>query len=260
MIDCLKIKNKIIGEGRPKICVPLTGSTREELLRQTAAIVELSREADIDMVEFRGDYYNRLSDTGELKTLMQAIYEKLGDIILLFTIRSNKEGGRELSFDTPTIKDINAFVIENKLADIVDVELFSGEEDVKELVAMAKRQGVGIIMSNHDFSTTPDSKELVSRLCAMQELGADIAKVAVMPENRLQVLELLEAVTVMNEKYAHVPVVGISMGALGAVSRITGEIFGSAITFATLDSASAPGQIPVRDVNRMLDDVESFCV
>lgn len=260
MKKTVNIKNIEIGVGLPKVCVPLVGCTEEEILQQVRDIVLLSKTSRIDIVEFRADYYNRLNDFEALSALMNNIGKLLKDIILLFTIRSEKEGGQALTFDIPSIEDINAHVIANNLADMVDVELFSGEESVKRLIDTAKEKDVKIIMSNHDFVTTPDSEEIIKRLTLMQEYGADIAKIAVMPQNKLQLMELLNAVTMMNEKYAKVPVVAISMGALGAISRITGEIFGSAITFATLAGASAPGQIPVEDVNRILSDIHRFCV
>lgn len=254
------IKNRKIGFGKPKVCVPLVARTRADILSSVEEIVKLSTETNIDMVEFRGDFFEELSSFDSLKSLMTELKAMLKDIILLFTIRSENEGGEKLSFDTPSIKEINQFVIENSLADMVDVELFSGDEAVAEQIALAKAHGVKIIMSNHDFKTTPEESVIVERLRKMQQLGADIVKIAVMPENKLQLLSLLRAVTVMNEEYAEVPVVAISMGSIGAISRMTGEIFGSAITFAALSKGSAPGQIPVKDINEILDDIEKYCV
>ena len=45
----------------------------------------------------------------------------------------------------------------------------------------------------------------------------------------------------------------MSMGALGAVSRLAGEAFGSAMTFANPGQASAPGQVSLDVVNDVLD-------
>ncbi|MGN0435883.1 MAG: type I 3-dehydroquinate dehydratase [Wujia sp.] len=252
------IKNKEIGACRPKVCVPLVGRTDKEITEQVIRIVQLAEKTTIDIVEFRGDFYENLDDFDKLSALMKNIYEMLGDIILLFTIRSEREGGQVLGFEAPSIKEINSYVITNQLADIIDVELFSGEEAIA-LVELAKKTKVKVIMSNHDFNTTPDVDTMVKRLCKMQDMGADIAKIAVMPENKQHVLDLLSAVVAMNRKYARVPIVGISMGGMGAISRISGELFGSAITFAALETASAPGQIPVEDINNILSSMEKYC-
>lgn len=254
----ISIKNKEIGAGRPKVCVPLVGRNDKEILNQVEKIVELSRKTTIDIVELRGDFYEGLNQLNSLESLMRQVYDKLGNIILLFTIRSSSEGGEALAFDTPSIEEINNYVISNRLADMVDVELFSGEA-AERLVKLSKTTGVRIIMSNHDFTSTPDTETMVARLCQMQEIGADIAKIAVMPQDKQHVIKLLSALETMNNGLAKVPIVGISMGKLGAISRVSGEVFGSAITFAALDKASAPGQIPVQDINCILDSIGKYC-
>ena len=51
------------------------------------------------------------------------------------------------------------------------------------------------------------------------------------------------------------PVITMSMGALGAVSRLCGEAFGSAMTFANPGQASAPGQVALDVVNEVLESL-----
>ena len=106
-------------------------------------------------------------------------------------------------------------MIEKATADMVDIELFSGAEQAEEMIGIAKEKGVKIIMSNHDFQTTPDASTIVNRLRSMQDLGADVAKIAVMPENKMHVVNLLAATAMMQEAYAEVPVVTMSMGKMG---------------------------------------------
>ena len=211
------------------------------------------------MVELRGDYLEFLSDYGQLDRLLRDVAETLPEKVLLFTIRSEAEGGQPLAFSSPTIYEINRHVIEAATADMVDIELFSGAEPAAALIERAKETGVKIIMSNHDFRTTPDASVIVNRLRSMQDLGADVVKIAVMPENKMQVVNLLAATAMMQEAYAEVPVVTMSMGKMGAISRISGQVFGSAITFASFAEASAPGQIPVEKMDEALTLVEKYC-
>ena len=75
-------------------------------------------------------------------------------------------------------------------------------------------------------------------------MGADIVKFAVMPHCERDVLRLLDATLVMKEHHPSTPVITMAMGSLGAVSRVAGETFGSAVTFGTAGKSSAPGQIP----------------
>ena len=87
----------------------------------------------------------------------------------------------------------------------------------------------------------------------MQDLGADIPKIAVMPKCKLDVLELLEATTIMAEQYADRPIITMSMAGQGMISRLCGEVFGSCLTFGAVDKASAPGQINVGELAKVLN-------
>ena len=108
-----------------------------------------------------------------------------------------------------------------------------------------------MIASNHDFAKTPPVEEMRRRLRRMEELGADAAKLAVMPVERQDVLNLLE-VTLWAEQALGIPVVTMSMGKMGLLSRICGGLTGSAMTFASAGTASAPGQIPVDSMTELL--------
>ena len=260
MIQYFKIKNKIMGLGAPKVCVPIVGRTKEDIIAQARDIVEVAKSSNIDMAEFRGDFYEDLSDYKKLADTLKELGEIFTDIILLFTIRSEQEGGEKLKEGTPAVNTINKYVIENALADMVDIELYSGAEEIGECIELAKDKGVKIIMSNHDFEKTPDANEIVNRLRLMQDMGADVAKIAVMPQNKMALLALLAATVTMQENYATVPIVTISMGKLGVISRMAGEVFGSAMTFASLKEASAPGQVPVKDLNEIMGLISRYSI
>ena len=87
----------------------------------------------------------------------------------------------------------------------------------------------------------------------MQELGADIPKIAVMPRNRRDVLTLLEATEEMASIYADRPIITMSMSGIGSISRLCGEVFGSALTFGSAGQTSAPGQMEVEDLAEGLE-------
>lgn len=177
----------------------------------------------------------------------------LGEIPILFTIRTKEEGG-QADISTEEYLEINRSVIESGLADLVDVELMKGDEVMNALVAAAQcsfvqsanNSGttVKIVGSRHNFEKTPEEAEIVESLCKMQSLGADIAKFAVMPTCERDVLTLLSATLTMKEMHPDTPVITMSMGHLGALSRICGTLTGSAVTFGTAGRASAPGQLP----------------
>ena len=246
-MNTVKVRNIEIGAGIPKICVPIVGVTREEIL----AAAENIKSTKADVVEWRVDWYEDIFDFAKTEATMQALREALGEMPILFTFRTSKEGG-EKAIETETYVELNQNAAKTGLIDLVDVEAFTGDEAVKSVVETAHENGVKVIASNHDFHKTPAKEEIVSRLRKMQELGADIPKIAVMPQNKKDVLTLLAATEEMASEYADRPIITMSMSETGVISRLCGEVFGSALTFGAVGKVSAPGQMGIEDLTTVL--------
>ena len=246
-MNTVKVRNIEIGAGIPKICVPIVGVTREEIL----AAAENIKSTKADVVEWRVDWYEDIFDFTKTEATMQALREVLGEMPILFTFRTSKEGG-EKAIETEAYVELNQNAAKTGLVDLVDVEAFTGDDVVKAVVETAHANGVKVIASNHDFHKTPAKEEIVSRLRKMQELGADIPKIAVMPQNKKDVLTLLTATEEMASEYADRPIITMSMAGTGLISRLCGEVFGSALTFGAVGKASAPGQMNASDLREIL--------
>ena len=225
----------------------IVGSTRGEILSTARTIVSMG----IDVVEWRADWYQEVFDFQEVEKTAKMLREVLGETPVLFTFRTVKEGG-EKAIDIETYVALNQRIAKTGLVDLVDIEAFTGDEAVKRVIDTAHACGVKVVASNHDFDKTPDKEELVSRLCKMQDLGADIPKIAVMPRNRKDVLTLLAATEEMATEYADRPIITMSMAGTGVISRLCGEVFGSALTFGAAGKASAPGQMGVEELKTVL--------
>ena len=244
----VKIRKIVFGEGRPKICVPITGRTREEIALRTAEL----KAVEPDLAEWRADWYEEVFDRKKLESMLVWLRKELGELPLLVTFRTKEEGGEQ----SVSLEDYAAFlrtVLMSGQADLIDVELFRGEKLLRDICKEAKAQGVKVIASSHDFEKTPAKEEILARLIRMQDCGADLLKLAVMPRDAGDVLTLLSATWEMKEQYAKQPVVTMSMGAKGAVSRLAGEIFGSVMTFGSAGVASAPGQVSVPELKAALE-------
>lgn len=242
------VRNVRLGEGIPKICVPIVGITEEEIINEAKEI----RGLEADIVEWRADWYEDVFDSDKVIQVLEKIRYELGDKPILFTFRTAKEGGERAIADLQYL-DLNKKVADSKQADLIDVEIFSEESCVKAIIEYAHQNHVYIIASNHDFEKTPAQEEIVARLTKMQEMGADVLKIAVMPQTKRDVITLLAATEEMVTNYARQPVVTMSMSGQGLVSRLSGEIFGSAMTFGAAKKISAPGQIPVKELEKVLN-------
>lgn len=236
-----------IGEGIPKICVPIVGVTREEILSAGENIAKIGA----DVVEWRVDWYENVFAFEQVAETAKALRGVLGNTPILFTFRTAKEGG-EKDIEKDVYVELNQMAAKTGAVDLVDVEAFTGDDAVKAIVETAHAHGVKVVASNHDFHKTPEKEEIVSRLCKMQELGADIPKIAVMPQNKKDVLTLLAATEEMYTEHADRPIITMSMAGTGVISRLCGEVFGSALTFGAAGKASAPGQMEVEELKTVL--------
>lgn len=244
----VKVKHVVIGEGMPKICVPAVGRTREEILEEAKRI----RTLPADLAEWRADWYADIFHPEETEKTLRELKNALEGLPLLFTFRTAGEGG-EREIGAKAYLELNAGIAMTGMADLLDVELSAGTETVAALIRTAHENQVKVIVSSHDFRKTPPEGEILSRLNAMQDLGADILKIAVMPQDRRDVLTLLSATEEMTEKYAKCPVISMSMGKLGMASRICGGLSGSAVTFGSAGKVSAPGQIEAGRLKEALE-------
>lgn len=236
----------VLGDGTPKICVPLTGRTRRALLEQ----VERAAASGPDLLEWRADFYEDVLAGEAAVRLLEELAARAADIPVLFTFRSSREGGAA-SVEPREYEGLLLSVADGREGQLVDVEVFMEGLDAAQLIARLHRAGGIVVASNHHFDRTPSEQEMEARLEAMERLGADVRKLAVMPRNPEDVLSLLRVTRRAASEEAH-PVVTMSMGKLGALSRISGALTGSALTFASVGEASAPGQIPFAEMKRFL--------
>lgn len=248
MKKTVTVRNMTLGEGMPKICVPMIGKNKAEYLQELEAMKSLA----VDIVEWRMDWFEGVQDHNAVIETLKFLREQLQELPILATFRSKKEGG-EKEISAEAYVALNNAVSACGYADMIDVELFTGIKEVKEMVAMAHKHNVKVVMSNHDFFKTPSYDEIIARLTTMQQYGADVPKIAVMPCNNTDVLTLLKATNDMVEQHADRPIITMSMAGTGVLSRLCGEVFGSALTFGAAKKASAPGQIPVNELKAVLE-------
>lgn len=246
MRKSINIRGMKLGEGRPKVCVPITGRSEEDILKET----KLAQDAGADLIEWRADYYENVHDDGKSVEMAKKLREVAGEMPVLFTYRT-EGGGNPISLDEYV--SLNRSLALSRTVDLIDIELFMGDEVCRDFCEYAHQNGCVVVISSHDFERTPNDQTIVERMCKMRELGADVPKVAVMPQNAEDVLTLLSATNQYANVHADGPLITMSMGWLGGVSRVSGEIFGSSLTFGSTLRSSAPGQLSIKEVNFILD-------
>lgn len=244
----VEVRGVRIGEGTPKICVPIVAGDLDGIMEASRLIAK----SEADLAEWRVDLFHGYKDTEKVMEVLGETRKALGDKPLIFTLRSAQEGGgSELNWEQSANLLLTASA--SGSCDLVDIEMFSYGGMLRTTVDDVRRNGAGIIGSYHDFRKTPQKAEIISHMKEIQASGADIAKIAVMPNSRRDVLELLDAALTLNEEDPDNTIICISMSGIGTLSRAAGEFFGSAVTFASIGEGSAPGQLGIDSLATVQD-------
>lgn len=250
-IDC---KNIILTNQDTKICVPVIGKNRDEIICQLSEIVKMKP----DIIEWRADFFESQTLT-EYENVLNEIRGILGTVPMIFTFRTLNEGGnRDITWDRYC--ELCCFIAEignHYNVSFIDVEAYRNKEQAKELIEEIKKYGIKVIGSNHNFDWTPGKDEMIQILKTTEDLGADISKLAVMPLEKEDVWRLIEA-SEMADRMIKIPIITMSMGELGAVTRIATNLTKSVMTFAAGVEASAPGQIDINKMRKLLDINKSY--
>lgn len=248
-----------LGRARPEIIVPLVGDDRETVLEQAQRACDTpARVVEWRLDHFRPDHTDPAAHRAAVLETLPALRGALGpDRALLATMRTAAEGGQREISDQDLLRLLEDLMTPRRagvqaLVDLVDIETSRAPQTVEQVVEVADRSGVMVIGSFHDVETTPSEQEMVAILRSQRRAGADVPKLAVTPQSPRDVLALLSASLTVAADNAG-PHIAISMGPPGAVTRVAGEAFASAATFATAGSASAPGQLAAADVAEVIE-------
>ena len=268
--------------GLPAVAVSLTGPSLAQARTQARSAID----AGADVLELRVDLLEEAGalaaptplDAATAAAQVLECLRGLGEAIdttdganagspVLLTCRTAAEGGRAQLDDTAygsllrsVLDGLTDWAPERRPV-AIDVEVQRG--CLPQVCEQAHGLGIDVVASFHDFEATPADEVLEEVLARMAREGADLAKIAVWPTSADDVARLLgvcaRATAGAGERSGlGVPVAAMSMGALGAVSRVA-PAFGSALTFAVVPDeqgqarASAPGQLPIQDVRRCLE-------
>lgn len=246
------MKRKAAGEGTPPaICTPLIGKNKSEIVDELAGI--LAKKPD--MLEWRADFFQDVGNPAEVLAIADLITGTARNVPIIFTIRSNREGGQPISLSEGEVIALCAAVCNHTDIEYVDCELSNAPENIVFLREIAHKNAKKIIASFHQHEYTPTRESLLQKLEEVERYGLDVAKIAVMPRCMEDVVTLLGVLVEANQKMS-IPIIVVAMGQYGVITRMVGGAFGSALTFAVGHSASAPGQVPIDDLRMVLNSIE----
>lgn len=227
-----------------KLCgVVAAGNVWE--LQEVLAMPELSL---CDVLEFRHDYFEDLG----MNTLTTALHmvRSRTDQPLLYTFRVAEEGGQQ-AVPVDEVEALRCHAVDSGLIDLIDLE-HGGFQEMEAVRRKAREAQVLLLASYHDLEHTPDEQEILGKLKAMASAEADIVKAVYPAKDSWDLLTILSVSEVLKTELEK-PFVLLSMGEEGIPSRYLGPVFGSFLTYAALKAASAPGQLTVPALKKLLD-------
>ena len=235
------------------ICVPIVGPTIKDILSQVQEAVQ----AKVDLVELRPDMWMKESDLHEdaylptIVNIVEKVHSRYEDMPMLFTWRTIGEGG-ETPLCSDNYSNLLQAIVDQDLVQAIDVELFAYTEEIGSIIKQAHQQGMQTVMSYHNFESTPDLEILYVYAERMVSVGVQVIKFALMPSTNDDVLSILRFTKELTERYPQLPRITMSMGQLGQMTRTCGHVFGNCLTFGTLGQASAPGQVEVSLLQKLV--------
>lgn len=246
------VRDLTIGDGKPKICIPIMGRSKEDVFSEAKRIIAHSP----DLVEWRADYIEGMEPEGEAHNeILRELRSLVGETPILYAFRTLEEGGKEITEDA--YKELILDIANGGHCDLLDVEVFTLKTKARDIVdEIHSFTKVKVIGSYHNFELTPDTADLVYRFSVIDHCNADILKISTMPRKKKDVMRIMTATILTHTRPNCKPLVGIAMGRLGRPTRLMGGFTGSAITFAEAGRPSAPGQVDITEMKEILQSLE----
>lgn len=201
--------------------------------------IDAMRYIDADIIEWRADFLPKEA----ILQVAPAIFEKFAGRELLFTLRTRAEGG-EIDLDSAEYVQIIKDVAQLYQPEYLDFEYFAHKDVFEQMLDFPN-----LVLSYHNFQETPDN--MMEILSELTSLTPKVVKVSVMAHTAQDVLDLMNFTRGFKTLNPEQEYVTISMGKVGKVSRITSDVTGSSWSFASLDEASAPGQISLSSMKKI---------
>lgn len=244
----VEVRGTVIGGAEFLTCLPIVAEDEQSALQEVVELIALKP----DLLEWRVDAIKGVAGSTTLQATLKAIRARIGQTPLIFTCRTAQEGGIQDLTQQQRLNIINQAVRSGEI-DLVDIELCNDDQFFDSVVKSVSDHQVKLIASHHNFTETPGEEFILATLQEAQSRGADIAKIAVMPSDYSDVLVLLSATNRARCGPVDIPMITISMGEEGAISRQAGGLFGSDVTFGSGRQSSAPGQIPIEKLQRLIE-------
>ena len=231
----------MLPRNRKKICVSIPiindQSKLNNELESPLRDIEKAIQKGAEMIECRFDF---ISDFNRIDHYLQVLskYKNLS----VYTLRPENEGGKFSNDHTQRISLLQKLIDAKPLFVDVEYDLVSNNDLLADIV---ENSNTRILVSWHDFASTPDQDELITLVNKMR-VYSPYLKVVTTAKNIDDSINILSLYKFVD---THINLVAFAMGEAGAISRILCTVTGDApFTYASLGTAIAPGQMTIEQM------------
>lgn len=244
------LNGTVMGNGSYLLCVPITGTTAEDILNEVKAAVEKKA----DMLEWRIDAWDTYPEIESAVKLISEIRKIDNKIPILVTTRSKKESPNP---DEADISDKEKFdlihaLADTKMAEAFDVEYFYGEEIISKISAELHEKNCKLLVSMHVKAGVLDEEGIKEVLSNMQAWGGDMAKLCVFNETFAQFFWFISQIKKARENFMEIPMITAAASDKTGISRALGDVWGTDMIFVTSDGSRQPGITELREFRNMI--------
>jgi 3-dehydroquinate dehydratase/shikimate dehydrogenase len=220
------------------ICAVVVGRTAAEMRRELRLALRGART-----IELRLDWVRGGSEIERMVGWIAANRRKLGvgsRVTLIATCRRAVAGGKFPGSVARQMEFLRGAAAAG--CEWVDLEIESAEKISREEFR-GLRRSARVLVSFHDFRRTPSDLRRVTKRLA--RVGADAIKIAAQARGLRDALRVLETARIGRR------VVAVPMGDAAGAARILALRAGSAMAYAPLGDATAPGQISLQEMTSL---------
>ncbi|WP_265455178.1 type I 3-dehydroquinate dehydratase [Enterococcus sp. HY326] len=222
------VRDLILTDQEPKICVAIKGDTQEEIFRQaTKAVAE-----GAELLEWRGDYFKEYQEMTSVLAVLQELRQIAGNLPVIFSFLTPDNDG--INAVSPAIlREIYLTAAESGLVDLLELQLIVAELIGPSFMNLLRGTEAKLILSHYYLDDTPDDALILFQLNLMEHLKADIGKIVAHGNSRHDVMKMM-SVGFQVEPFVAIPIILFSSGDLGRLSQIAGGINGSCIAYSSV--------------------------
>lgn len=215
------------------ICIPIRAKTENELKNKIKKAHHYADIIEIWLDQFISTDFKKIT--------------QLTNKPLIAVIKSKSEGGSYLGSQTEKINCLKNALFAG--FSYLDIPIQTPSREIISLIA-SKPKHTRLILSYHNFKSTPSLPTLKKICLKALALRADVIKIATQITDIPQNLILFDLISYVKNKYGK-DIIVIGMGKNGIFSRIFAPYLGSYLTFVSLDqkSKTAPGQLTINEYN-----------